>query len=208
MAGMRTVLTGSAVLGAALLTLLTGCGPTTEGTAVADHSCTEVTAPMTTIDSESATEPQLSIPQPEGWDRKTELDSKVIRFVMVNRDLTADNFAANAVVTFESVAGGTQSPRQILDGQRENLESQLKATDVSAEDTTQCGYPATTISYTAPAMGPAPSRKAKVLGVVIESEDKTYLATLTVGSADEDNPTYAKDSETILQGFAITAPKG
>ncbi|MET0698557.1 MAG: LpqN/LpqT family lipoprotein [Mycobacterium sp.] len=163
---------------------------------------------MTKIESTSATDPQLSIPQPEGWDRKTELDSQIIRFVMVNRSLTTDNFAANAVVTFESVAGSTQSPRQILDGQRDNLETQLRATDVSADNGTQCGYPATTISYTAPAMGPAPSRKAKVLGVVIESDAKTYLATLTVGSAADDDPTYAKDSETILKGFAITAPTG
>jgi hypothetical protein len=187
------------------LALVTGCGPTTEGTAVADHSCTQVTAQMTTIDSTSATDPQLRIPQPDGWDRKTELDSKIIRFVMVNRNLTADNFAANAVVTFESVAGSSQSPRQILDGQRDNLETQLKATDVSSDDGTQCGYPATTISYTAPAMGAAPSRKAKVLGVVIESGDRTYLATLTVGSADDNDPTYTKDSTTILKGFAIKA---
>jgi hypothetical protein len=207
---MRTVLSGSALLGATLtaLAFVTGCGPTTAGTAVADHSCTQVAAPMTKIASASATDPQLSIPQPDGWDRKTQLDSKIIRFVMVNRNLTSDNFAANAVVTFESVAGSTQSPRQILDGQRDNLETQLNATDVSGDDGTQCGYPATTISYTAPAMGPAPSRKAKVLGVVVKSGNKTYLATLTVGSADDENPTFAKDSETILKGFAITVPQG
>jgi hypothetical protein len=204
MAGMRIVLAVTLTA----LALVTGCGPTTEGTAVADHNCTEVAAPMAAIDSDSDTEPKLSIPQPEGWDRNTELDSKIIRFVMVNRDLSIDNFASNAVVTFESMAGATQSPREILDGQRDSLETQLKATDVVSEDGTQCGFPATTISYTAPAMGPAPSRQAKVLGVVIESGEKTYLATLTVGSADEQNPTYAKDAETILQGFAITVPNG
>jgi hypothetical protein len=207
MAGMRTV---SVWTGAALtvLAVVTGCGPTTEGKAVADHSCTEVTAPLTKIESTSASDPQLSIPQPDGWDRKTELDSQIIRFVMVNQSLSSDNFAANAVVTFESMAGSKQSPRQILDGQRDSLETQLGATDVSEDHGTQCGYPATTISYTAPAMGPAPSRKAKVLGVVVESDAKTYLITLTVGSADDGNPTYTKDAETILQGFAVTAPIG
>jgi hypothetical protein len=147
--------------------------------------------------------PQLSIPQPQGWERRTELDSKIIRFVMVNKSLTADNFAANAVVTFESVTDSSQTPKQILDGQRENLEKQLKATDVTAEDDTQCGFPSTTISYTPPAMGASTPRKAKVLGVVIESGDKTYLTTLTIGSADDQNKTFVKDSGTILKGFAI-----
>jgi hypothetical protein len=44
-----------------------------------------------------------------------------------------------------------------------------------------------------------------VLGVVIESASKTYLTTLTIGSADDKNATFAKDSETILKGFAIKA---
>ena len=201
MAGMlRTALPVAAIV----LALVTGCGGSTvSGMAVADHSCAKVSAPMTAIDPASPTEPRLSIPQPDGWVRKTELDSKIIRFVMVNKNLSSKSFAANAVVTFESVSGNTESSRQILDGQRDNLESQLGATDVTSVDATQCGYPATTITYTAPRMGAAPSRKAKVLGVVVDSGDKTYLATVTVGSADDQNTTFVKDSEAILTGFAI-----
>jgi Probable lipoprotein LpqN len=189
---------------ATVLGLVTGCGSsTTGGAAVADHTCTVVSAPMTTIDVKTPGDPRLSIPQPKGWERTTKLDSQIIRFVMVNKSLTANNFAANAVLTFESVSANTQSPKQILDGQQTNLKNQLRATDISATDGTQCGYPATTITYTAPAMGSVPSRKAKVLGVVIEANDKTYLTTLTVGSADDQNPTFATDSATILKGFAV-----
>jgi Probable lipoprotein LpqN len=191
---------------ATILGLVAGCGSsTTGGAAVADHTCTKVSAPMTAIDPKAAGDPALSIPQPAGWERNTKLDSQIIRFVMVNKSLTTNNFAANAVVTFESVTSNTQSPKQILDSQQDNLKNQLKATDISATDGTQCGYPATTISYTAPAMGAVRSRKAKVLGVVIEANDKTYLTTLTIGSADDQNPTFATDSETILKGFAIKA---
>jgi hypothetical protein len=191
---------------AATLVVVSGCGTTTGGTAVADHSCVEVSAPMTAISSANPDEPKLSIPQPAGWERRTELDSKIIRFVMVNKSLTTDSFAANAVVTYESVNNNTESPKQILDGQRENLKTQLKATDVTSEDGTQCGFPSTLISYTPPAMGAATPRKAKVLGVVIESGGKTYLTTLTIGTADDKNPAYAKDSETILKGFAVKVP--
>jgi hypothetical protein len=191
---------------ATVLGLVAGCGSsTTGGAAVADHTCTKVSAPMTVIDDKAYGDPVLSVPQPEGWERNTKLDSQVIRFVMVNKALTADNFAANAVVTFESVTSNTQSPKQILDAQQTNLKTKLKATDISATDGTQCGYPSTTITYTSPAMGGVAPRKAKVLGVVIETKDRTYLTTLTIGSADDQNPTFAKDSETILKGFAIKA---
>jgi Probable lipoprotein LpqN len=187
-----------------VLGLVTGCGSSASSlTAAADHHCTQVSAPMTKLDMVGAGDPALSIPQPEGWERNTKLDSEIIRFVMVNKSLTTDNFAANAVLTFESVNSTKESPKQILDAQQANLKNQLKATDVSATDGTQCGFPATTITYTAPAMGAIPTRKAKVLGVVIESHDRTYLTTLTIGSADDKNPTFAKDSETILKGFSI-----
>jgi hypothetical protein len=191
---------------ATVLGLVAGCGnSSTGGTAVVDHTCTVVSAPMATLDAQAAGDPALGVPQPAGWERTTKLDSQIIRFVMVNKSLTANKFSANAVVTFESVTSNTQSPKQILDGQQDNLKNQLKATDISATDGTQCGYPATTITYTAPAMGGVPSRKAKVLGVVIEANDKTYLTTLTIGSADDQNPTFVTDSETILKGFAVKA---
>jgi hypothetical protein len=207
----------------AALVLVTGCESTIGGTAVAshagadqtaanqadaDHSCAQVSAPMTPIEPRSTAEFQLTIPQPDGWVRDTKMDSQIIRFVMVDRDLTTDHFAPNAVVTFESLAHPTQTAREMLDDLPGALKQGLGATDVTSADITQCGYPAIMIDYTAPSMGPIPTRRQKALGVVMESGDTFYHTTVTIGSTDSQNPTYIKDSETIFKGFAITAPTG
>jgi hypothetical protein len=200
---MRTAIV-AAVLTACVV--LTGCGSnTTAGRPEADHSCNETSVPLTTIEASSDGEPELQIPQPRGWDTSDKMDSPMIRFVMVNTDLISDGFAPNAVVTFETAGGGSVEPDQVFTQQRELLESQLGATDVSAESGSQCGYSAQTISYTAPAMGEVPQRQAKVLCVLADVGGSTYLATVTVSSVAPDEPTYAADSENILTGFRVNA---
>lgn len=190
----------------ATLTALTGCGSTTDGQPQADHSCTTTSVPLTTVDSQGDGEPELRVPQPPGWDTSDKLNSPMIRFVMVNTELTTDNFSPNAVVTFETAGDGSADSAQVFDQQRELLESQLGATDVSSESGSQCGYPAQTISYTAPEMGNVPERTAKVLCVLAQVNGATYLTTVTVSSVDADDPTYAADSEDILSGFQVNAP--
>lgn len=186
------------------ITALSGCGSTTAGQPQADHSCADTAVPLTTVEAQAEGEPQLRVPQPPGWDTSDKLNSPMIRFVMVNTDLTTDNFSPNAVVTFET-AGDGADPAVVFDQQRELLESQLGATDVSSESGTQCGYPAQTISYTAPEMGDVPERRATVLCVLAEVDETTYLTTVTVSSVDAEDPTYAGDSENILSGFQVNA---
>ena len=141
---MRTLIVVPALTA---LVFLTGCGSTTEGEAVADHGCSETSVPLTDIGTQADGEPQLSIPQPPGWDTSDQLNSAMIRFAMVNTDLTTDGFAPNAVVTFETAGGESADADQVFDQQRELLESQLGATEVSVESGLQCGYSAQTISY-------------------------------------------------------------
>lgn len=187
------------------LTALSGCGSTTEGQPQADHSCADSSVPLTTVGPQADGEPELRVPQPPGWDTSDKLNSPMIRFVMVNTGLTTDNFSPNAVVTFETAGDGSADSAQVFDQQRKLLESQLGATGVSSESGTQCGYPAQTISYTAPEMGNVPERKAKVLCVLADVNGATYLTTVTVSSVDADEPTYAEDSENILAGFQVNA---
>ena len=177
---MRTAIVAPVL---ATLTLLTGCGSDTEGAPVAaDHSCAETSVPLTTIAPQAEGEPELQIPQPPGWNTSDKLNSPMIRFVMINTDLTTENFSPNAVVTFETAGTGSTDPVEVFDQQRQLLESQLGAVDVSSESGTRCGYPAQTISYTAPKMGEVPERQAKVLCVLIETDGATYLSTVTVSS--------------------------
>jgi hypothetical protein len=192
----------------AALALLTGCGSSTGGqphAVEADHTCSDTSVPLTTIDAATEGDPQLQIPQPPGWDTSDKLNSPLIRFAMINTDLTTDGFAPNAVVTFETAATGAADPAQVFDQQRGLLETQLGATDVSTETSSLCGYPAATISYTAPAMGEVPERAAKVLCVLAEVDGTTYLSTVTVSSVTPDESTYAEDSKNILAGFRVNA---
>ncbi len=43
----------------------------------------------------------MRVPQAAGWNRSTKLDSEIIRFVLVNADLAANQFAPNIVVALE-----------------------------------------------------------------------------------------------------------
>ena len=201
--GMRTVIVAPVLTA---LVLVAGCGSsTTDGAPVADHSCASTSAPLTVIDPQAEGEPELHIPQPAGWETSDKLNSPMIRFAMVNTDLTTDGFAPNAVVTFETAGSGETDADQVFDQQRELLETQLGATDVSVESGMQCGYAAQTISYTAPAMNEVPERQSKVLCVLADIDGATYLTTLTISSVDPDESVYAEDATTILTGFQIGA---
>ncbi|MFY9918810.1 MAG: LpqN/LpqT family lipoprotein, partial [Mycobacterium sp.] len=167
--------------------------------------CTSVDAPMTSIPDHSDEEPVMKIPQPDGWERVTMMDSELIRFTMRNEGLARNGFAPTAVVTLESHPGLAE-PREVFDAQQDALESGIGATDVQANATTLCELPAETIDYTTPQLGLLPPHPARVMTAVLHTENDTYAMTLTVQSADADDPTYQRDAEMILTGFQMLPP--
>jgi hypothetical protein len=167
--------------------------------------CTSVDAPMTAIPDHSDEEPVMKIPQPDGWERVTMMDSELIRFTMRNERLARNGFAPTAVVTLESHPGIAE-PREVFDAQHDALESGIGATGVHATQTMLCELPAETIDYITPQLGVLPPHPAKVVTAVLNTENDTYAMTLTVQSADADDPTYQRDAETILTGFQLLPP--
>lgn len=167
--------------------------------------CGTVEVPLTTIPTVDNGDPVLKIPQPQGWERSTLMDSKLIRFAMANRSLVSENFAPTAVVTLES-APGEEDPDVVFDSQRMSLESQLGVTGIDVEEHTLCGLPAKIMHYQMPALGVVPSHPAMVLFAVLHTEDMTYAAAVTVQTTDPDNPTYKRDSDAILNGFQMLPP--
>lgn len=168
--------------------------------------CKQVPALMAPIQSHASDEPRLRIPQPPGWQRTSMLDSDLIRYAMGNKDLAANDFAPTAVVTLESAPGTATDQRQIFDQERATLVDRLGVTNVQTNETTLCGRKAELVSYDAPAMGRIPPRKAKTLIVAGAFSGRTYAVTVTVQSADPDNPTYVRDTDTILTGFQLLLP--
>lgn len=195
--------------------LLAGCSRDIPGTAVTaagpgpassgDGQCATVTAPLADIPAVGTGEPQLRIPVPSGWQRNSLMDSRIIRFAIVAQGLASGGFAPNAVVTLESVPG-SQDAEDVFEQNRTNLVKMMGAFDLTTESNSTCGYPSETTDYTAPAMGPAPERPIVMHAVVAETGRTTYLATLTIQAADDDNPTYQRDAREIVEGFQMLPP--
>jgi hypothetical protein len=204
------------VLATAAIVLATGCTRTIEdarvvaapdlGKAGADASqCTKVDAKLTKVPFHVDDEPVLKIPQPDGWERVTMMDSELIRFTMRNPSLAKDNFAPTAVVTLESQPGA-HDPQEVFDAQSAVLEQGVGATHVHSTQSTLCGLRAEIIEYVTPPIGPIAPHSAKVMCAVLQTDEKTFATTVTLQSADADNPTYRKDAETILTGFQMLPP--
>lgn len=191
-----------------------GCASVVAGSAVKapgaasveSTRCTAVSSPMASIEAHTPGEPTLRIPQPAGWQRSRQLDSQLIRYAQVNRDLVENSFAPTATVTLESAPGTSADEAAALDRERQALIAMLGATDLSTTFTTLCGYRAETLTYTAPPIGRIPARKAMTLGVVATLHGTMYVATVTVQTTDPREPTYANDSKTILTGFQMLPP--
>jgi Probable lipoprotein LpqN len=211
--------TGRAVVATLVVStvLASGCARAVDGRPVAasseviadDSQCTKVDAPLTTIPHATGAsddfEPTLRIPQPDGWDRFTDLDSAVIRFAMGNRHLKVNDRAPSAVVTMESHPGVLDA-QTFFDEGRKSLVSMFGATDVSFVDGTLCGLPAQTVRYTIPQMGTVAPIPATVVMAVLYSGDKTYGTALTIQSPRPDDPVYQKDAADITTGFQVLAP--
>ena len=204
------------VAGAAALVLAAACtrvvddarvvaAPDMGKAAATASDCTSVDAPMTSIPDHTDEEPVMAIPQPEGWERVTMMDSELIRFTMRNQSLARDGFSPTAVVTLESHRGIAE-PREVFDAQLDALETAIGATDIEVTPTTVCELPAEMIDYTTPTMGALPPHPARVVTAVLTTEDTTYAMTMTVQSGDGDDPTYKRDAETILTGFQMLPP--
>ncbi|HKV21580.1 MAG TPA: LpqN/LpqT family lipoprotein [Mycobacterium sp.] len=169
--------------------------------------CTSVDAPMTTIPERTDEEPVMAIPQPDGWERVRLMDSDLIRFTMRNVSLARDGFAPTAVVTLESHRGAAE-PREVFDAQQDALANAVGATNLSVTPTTLCELPAEMIDYTTPTLGILPPHPARVVTAVLNTDDTAFAMTITVQSADPDNPVYKRDAETILTGFQMLPPAG
>ena len=186
-------------------TAMRASGAATEAPSSRDGQCAIVTSPLADIPPVDRGEPRLRIPVPSGWKRNDMMDSKIIRYAIVAHDLTTSGFAANAVVTLESVPGA-QSARAVFEQNRSNLVGMLGASDLSTEGNSTCGFPSETTDYIAPAMGAAPKRPVIMHAVVAISKGTTYLATLTIQTADGKNPTYQRDAKEIVDGFQMRLP--
>ncbi|WP_422748698.1 LpqN/LpqT family lipoprotein [Mycobacterium sp. WMMD1722] len=182
--------------------LLSGAPPTPTAVMGNPVACAQTDGPAVDIPSADDFEPRMRIPQPPGWVRNTQLDSQLVRFVLMNQALTADQFTPNVVVTVEK-APATDA-RTIYDQARKNLVKLAGATDVSAVPADVCGLPAEKVTYRSAATGAATAeRSLTTLYVATRDGDRSNLISVTIQTTRPDNPTYQRDAALMLDGFEV-----
>jgi hypothetical protein len=75
-----------------------------------------------------------------------------------------------------------------------------------ARGRTLCGLPAETIHYLMPVMGNIAPHPATAVAAVLNTDDITYVASVTAQATDAANPTYQRDVDTMLKGFQLLPP--
>lgn len=170
-----------------------------------DSACATSESAMVDVPARSALEPQLRLPEPQGWTRFTQLDSELIRYALVNRSLIAEQFAPNIVITIEAAPPG--DAQTVYDQAQQNLTRIAGAKDMSTEAVTVCGLPAEKLQFRTPSMGaPGPDQHVQALQILTSSGSRPYLVTATVQTKDPDNPTYQRDADLLLSGLQVLAP--
>lgn len=169
------------------------------------RACNHVDAPLVDIPTQGDAEPQLRVPQPDGWQRDDSLDNQLIRYRMVNKAMTRYILAPNVVVSLvhlSNVDAATEFDKQLA-----SLRAMPSNTNVVSTRGKQCGYPAATLGLTQPAVAPGtPQRALRARSMLIGTGAQQFLATATVQSNDPDNPVYQKDAQMILDGLQVTTP--
>lgn len=172
------------------------------GTAAAEAAdCAPVSGPMIEVNAKDD-EPRLEIPQPEGWERNTQLDSEVIRLALINPSLVQDQFSPNLVVTAEPSAADVHDA---FDVQFATMAQTLgiAETDINPVDGELCGFPTKTVEYMLPAMGATPERPALVQILVVPGDEDSTTYTFTSQATEPIDPSYVEDVQTMLDGVQV-----
>ncbi len=166
-----------------------------------NSKCNASTFPLFKLDSQAAGEPTLALPHPPGWVFNTELNSSLIRAMMGDPELRANGFTPDVVVTLENLTDRVSTPQQALDAEVAGV----TGTDVAAAldkriPGTVCGYPSTTITYTA-----FDGHTATALIIAAQdNRNSIWAATITIQTTEPDNPDYINTKRAILAGFQFS----
>lgn len=169
----------------------------TAATAHVDSRCTSSVVSLADLPSVAADEPHLVLPKPSGWTLSTDENPPRIRGVIFNRQLTAQGFTPNFVVSLDDVTEDADTAEQALNTEVVGL-AQLAAID-SDSTGVLCGYPSRNLTYE------HESRAAATLMVAGKGPDnKVWIAKVDTQTAEPDNPEYVAAKKVIFEGFQFS----
>ncbi|MCH9729563.1 MAG: LpqN/LpqT family lipoprotein [Actinomycetia bacterium] len=169
--------------------------------------CHKVSYPLVGIPRRTPGEPIMQIPKPPGWEVvPIDEGDQSARFELANPALTANETAPNAVVVLRSEPGHRPAQSIFDDARSELINMGFNEVQSESNAATVCGQPAEIGEYTTTMEGMSYSVFTKLLMVVAEAENETYIAALFVGTTEPDNPIYQRDSQAIFDGFLFFPP--
>jgi hypothetical protein len=180
----------------------TGSSASTSSTvtaAQANSQCRKGDYPLTTLVSHASGEPVLSIPQPPGWQSSTEHNSALVRGVLLNPNLQANDFIPNAVVTLADVSGDADDELGAIYNEKAGIKQKVAITN--AVTGYVCGYPSETVDYVIDGR--------PTTSLIVGAKDphgKVWVSTVVISSAEPANPEFVKAKQAILSGFQLTVP--
>lgn len=164
---------------------------------VTPPGCVHSDVPLLALPPRTDGEPMLQLPQPEGWERSTELDSEVVRGVIVNPQMRGDDgFTANATVTLVEMTDEAATGQEVIDYELRELGDNGVVVE-RAVTAKVCEFPSMSVGYT------QQGRPVNVVIVGVAHEDKTYSAVVTMQTSDPTDAQYVEDMDTILDGFQV-----
>lgn len=184
-----------------------GNGATPEAVAaevITGGGCATTDAPLVRIPTD-ANEPVLQIPQLDGWERNTWMESDgIFRFALYSNAVVTDGVASSALVALDEERGLTDAGSIFL--LKRGALAAIGASDVTVEQRTVCGQPAELVRYMTGAIAGLPPHPATLLLVALQTDDRTFTASLTVELADAQDAALQRDAQTMLDGFQMLPP--
>ncbi|HEX7321872.1 MAG TPA: hypothetical protein VF299_02890 [Mycobacterium sp.] len=156
--------------------------------------------PLVHLERQTAAEPMLALPKLDGWAYGEPKESSLVRGMVFNEALRADEFTPNVVVTLENLTETVGTPRQAIDFEKTAITDNVGPLDTESPGTV-CGYPSTTITYVL--------QGRPVSGLIVaarDSGDRVWAATVSMQTTRPDNPDYLSAKRTFFDGFQFGLP--
>lgn len=171
-------------------------------TVIASPRCAASAAPLAALPAKAAGEPILAVPQPAGWELSTApmSEAPTARAALGNAGLRSNGFSPSALVTLVDVTSDNDTPERALAVEQAGL-AQAVGHFTTQLPGTLCGFPSATITYTVDGR-----QDTQRIVAVKDRLAHIWVVSVQIQSADPANIIFAKDKQTILDGFQITVP--
>ncbi|MGV9803758.1 hypothetical protein ACWDTP_37515 [Mycobacterium sp. NPDC003449] len=206
--GCEQVVTGTALKDPnARATVMTSTAPTS---AAADagpaEGCADVAVDNWAEVSPAAPgEPTVRVPQPTNWVPVPELAQPPIKFIMRNPALVVAGTVPVVSLSVGDATDGRKTPQDLLDDSFTGFKMG-GAQNITSHNATVCGFPGRMIDYFTRAPD-GTQITVRAVSVMIPVGARIMNVVATVQSAHPDDPTYQRDSELVISGLTITAPR-